>query len=85
MCVMLAVSAVAPKITDCWVRGKKSAVRLCKNSMDLQLFLSGSGGLLMIFFSNELVRIAFGKSYVESPIFAKYIVSRSTSYGSFCS
>jgi len=67
MCVMLAVSAVAPEITRLLGEGNRNlAIQTCRNAMDLQLFLAAFGGLVLILFSPELIYLAFGEAYSEA-------------------
>jgi O-antigen/teichoic acid export membrane protein len=67
--VMLAVSGVAPQVTRCWGEGnERAAVAICRKVMDLQLLLSGLGGLALIWLAPELMQLGFGEQYRDSAL-----------------
>lgn len=67
--VMLGISGIAPQITRYWgEENEKAAVSLCRRAMDLQLLLSGLGGLALIWLAPELMQIGFGEQYRDSAL-----------------
>lgn len=62
--VMLATAGVAPQLTRLWGEGSQvHAVALARQLMDLQLLLCGLAAVLLIYFSPELMHLAFGGGY----------------------
>ncbi len=62
--IMLGVSGVAPHLTKLWGLDRKTeAIRLARKVMDLQLVVTAMGTLFLIFFSTQLLSIAFTDSY----------------------
>lgn len=65
--VMLAVSAVAPKLTRLWGEGARGeALSLARKIMDVQLLFSGIVTLAIVGFSPFLLTLAFGVAYADS-------------------
>ena len=62
--VMLATSGVAPQLTRLWGEGSHTqALDLARRVMDVQLLVCGLAAIVLICFSPELMRLAFGGAY----------------------
>lgn len=65
--VMLASSAIAPHIAQCWGRGDVSgAMRVAARVLNIQLLLASAGSLLVILFGPQLLQLVFSSDYGSS-------------------
>jgi O-antigen/teichoic acid export membrane protein len=65
--IMLLTSAVAPHLTALWGSGGTSlAAGLSRRLTDLLLLAAGAAAMTIILFSETIVRVTFGSSFVES-------------------
>ncbi len=65
--VMLAAAGTAPHLTRLLGEGShKQAVALARKLLDVQLLACGLAAVTMIYFSSELMRLAFGPAYRSS-------------------